>query len=291
MQEAELQEYCDICGEQGRFHGRGENYHILLCKRCNLIWTNPLKYNRDKESKNSSYWGEEIYLSNADSQKRRFRKQLEIFRKKIDVQDLKSLKILELGSGLGFFLDVCEELGIVAEGCDISEKAVKYANRKEERVRLGSIDGYYKNESFHAVFAFNLIEHLPHPKSFFIEVYRVLESGGILVLETPVRESLFHRLAGIGYLLSNGRINFLGINPGGHIYLFSKKTFKFICDNIGFKCVYQRNINSPFGEIWGKSSIAHFDYKFIYKLLLPIVWTIAKVTWQQNRLFILLQKV
>jgi len=290
MQGAEMQEYCDICGGQGKFYGNGKNYHILLCEQCGLIWTNPLEYELAKKSIASNYWGEEIYLANVDAQKKRFRKQLEIFKRKTNVLAYKSIKILEVGSGLGFFLDICDELGIVAEGCDIAEKAVKFANRERERVRLGTLDAYYKNESYHAIFAFNLIEHLAHPKDFFTESRRILKSGGILVLEMPIQESLFHKLARAGFLIFKGRLNFFGINPGAHIYKFSKKTFKFICNDIGFKCVYQKNINSPFGEIWGKSSIVSFDYRLIYRLSLPIVWTIAKLTGQGNRLFILLQK-
>jgi len=292
IQGAETQEYCDLCGKhwKGKFYARAKNYQVLLCERCGLIWTNPLRH-LAKQLKTSSYWAEEIYLSNADAQRARFRSQLEIFFKKANTSNLESLRVLEVGSGLGFFLDVCEELGIMAEGCDIAERAVSYANRRRERVRLGTLDDHYRNESFDAIFAFNLIEHLTHPESFFVEAKRGLKPGGMLVLETPIQQSLFHRLSRVGYLTSKGRLNFLGVRPGGHIYKFSIKTFRYLCNDMGFRILYQKNINSPFAEIWGKSSIVSFDYRFIYRLSLPIVWTIAKVTKQENRLFVLLQKL
>ena len=126
IKEPEIQEYCDLCGRQypGKFYEKGRNYQILACKRCALIWTKPLKYYSAEKLKISTYWAEKIYLANADVQKTRFRNQLEIFFKKVNVPNLNFQKVLEVGSGFGFFLDVCEEVGIIAEGCDISEKAV-----------------------------------------------------------------------------------------------------------------------------------------------------------------------
>jgi 2-polyprenyl-3-methyl-5-hydroxy-6-metoxy-1,4-benzoquinol methylase len=101
------------------------------------------------------------------------------------------LRILDVGCGLGFLLDVCEAAGMHAEGCDINEKAVRHANRQTQRVRLGTWDDFYQDSTFDIVFALNVIEHLPHPRSFFCEVRRVLRAGGLFVLETPTQESLF----------------------------------------------------------------------------------------------------
>jgi SAM-dependent methyltransferase len=288
MGKALMQEHCDLCAEKGTLYGKGRSFDLLSCSRCGLIWTNPLEYASSNGSVASAeYWHEDVYLSNSEAQKKRFRQQLRTYLRKTRPRDLKSLKVLEVGCGLGFFLDVCEEVGIRAEGCDIVERAIEYANRERERARVGTLDGHYAAESFDAVFAFNLIEHLPHPKEFLAEAHRVLKKGGVLVVETPIQESLFHRMARLGYALSKGRLNLFGMDPGGHVYKFSKRTF---ADHTGFARVYQRNIDSPFGEIWGKSSVTSVDNKFIYRLSLPLAWTVAKATRQENRLFILLQK-
>jgi len=291
VRNGEIQSHCDICGDyyKGNLYAARRDYQVLACNRCKLIWASPLQYPAT-ETTGDTYWAEETYLSNAEEQKQRFREQVKLFLKKSGIFDASGIRILEVGAGLGFFLDVCEEFGFAAEGCDISEKAIAYANRQRNRVRLGTLDSFYNNNSFDVVFAFNLIEHLPHPKEFLAEARRVLKPGGILVLETPIQESLFHLVARGGYLFSKGRLNFLGIDPGGHIYKFSKKTFSRICDDMGFENLYQKNIGSPFGEIWGESSNASFDNRLIYRLALPLFFSVAKLTGQGNRLFLLLRK-
>jgi SAM-dependent methyltransferase len=200
------------------------------------------------------------------------------------------LQVLEVGSGLGFFLDVCEEFGMNAAGCDINPDAVRYANRAHTRVRLGTLDDFYASDTYDAVFAFNLIEHLLHPKSFFEEACRVLCPGGTLVLETPVRESLFHQVARLGSRVTRGRVNLYGLNPGGHIYKFSKKTLQLFAKGTSFQQLSSRNISSPFGEIWGKSSIATVNNRLLYRTALPFLWGLAQLTGTGNRIFIMLRK-
>jgi SAM-dependent methyltransferase len=287
MRKALMQEYCDLCEGPGSLYGKGRSFDLLSCPQCRLIWTNPLEYPSESETPPDDYWAEDVYLENREAQKKRFRQQLKTFLRQSGIADPKSIKALEVGSGLGFFLDVCDEVGIEAEGCDVVERAVKYANRERQRSRFGTLDNHYADKSFDAVFAFNLIEHLAHPRGFLNEAHRVLKRGGHLVLETPIQESLFHRLARLGYTLSKGRLNLFGMDPGGHVYKFSKRTFQ---THPGFQSVYQRNIDSPFGEIWGKSSMTSVDNKFIYRLSLPLAWTVARATRQENRLFVLLRK-
>src|SRR4051794_7199675 len=108
MGNALMQEHCDLCAERGDLYGKGRSYDLLSCKRCGLIWTNPLEYPSNGESASDDYWAEDVYLENSEAQKKRFRQQLRTFIRKSGVADPTSLKIFEVGSGLGFFLDVCE---------------------------------------------------------------------------------------------------------------------------------------------------------------------------------------
>ena len=288
MKTAVMKESCDLCGIEGRLYARSNGFDIVRCERCGLLWTNPVA----SHSASGSYLERvgEIYRANVTAQKERFREQLEVCIREARLGDLRGLRILEVGAGLGFFLDVCEDFGVSAEGCDIDELRVESANRERARVRLGTLDDSYGDASFDAVFAFNLIEHLTHPKEFLARAQRVLKADGLLVIETPVQESVFHVLGRVAYSLSRGKVNLLAVNPGGHNYKFSKKTFDVICRDLGFSLVHQENVSSPFAEIWGKSSAISLRHKLLYRLALPPAWVLGEAVGRGNRLFVILRK-
>jgi len=290
MVKSEKQELCDLCGTRGAFYAKGKGCEILRCERCFLHWTNPMVYYVATDRPEPRYWAEDIYLAHEKSQKARFRRQLDTFLREARVHDPRTLRVLEVGCGLGFFMDVCEERGIAAQGCDISSIAVAHANRERQRARRGGIEGACEAESFDAIFAFNLIEHLPRPREFIVHCCQALAPGGILALETPIQESLLHRAARLGYVVSRGRLGFLGLAPGGHLYKFSRRTFQLICGEFGLMPVYATNISSPFAEISSKSSMFSPTHGLVFRIALPLLWSAARLTGQGNRLFILLRK-
>jgi len=263
--QGEYQNYCDFCEpvELGKKYGQLKNYQILECQKCGLIWVNPLEYFYFK-NKDDKYWAEDIYLANQKKQEKRFQDQLKIFLEKTKI---KNHSILEVGSGLGFFLNVCHQFNLQVEGCDISQKATELSLANGNKSRQGSLDNYYLDKSYQAIFAFNLIEHLAHPKEFFQQAKRILKNDGYLVLETPIKESLFYRLAEFVFFIFRGRLNYLGINPNGHIYQFSLKTLKEISQQFNFKIIYQKRFNPPFEEIFGKSALFDVKMKFLFRLL------------------------
>jgi 2-polyprenyl-3-methyl-5-hydroxy-6-metoxy-1,4-benzoquinol methylase len=288
MKTAVTKESCDLCGIEGRLYARSSGFDILRCERCHLLWTNPVA--SQSASGDLMERVGEIYRANVTAQKEKFRGQLEVCIREAGLGDLRGLRILEVGAGLGFFLDVCEEFGVSAEACDIDEGRVEYANRGRERVRLGTLDGSYGEASFDAVCAFNLIEHLTHPREFLAQAQRILKRDGLLIIETPIQESVFHALGRVAYSFSRGRVNFLALNPGGHNYKFSKQTFELVCRETGFSLVYQRNVNSPFAEIWGKSSAISLRHRLLYRLALPPAWLLGEAVGRGNRLFVILRK-
>jgi len=287
------QKYCEFCGEEhkGKFYSKGSNYSVLKCGSCDLLWSDPLTDGDYENQINSDYFGEDVYLRKEKGQKERFRSQInKVMKIYGHSSEKKDIKILDIGSGLGFFLDVCDEEGLYCEGCDINEKAVNYSNRNKKRTRLGTIDEFYENDSFDIIFALNLIEHIPHPKKFIEQCARILKPNGLLIMETPIQESLFHVFARIGDILTGYRMNNYGINTNGHIYKFCGRTFEKITE-LGFEIVHKEKIGSPLKEIMGKTAYMSKKNKIILKFVLPFVWLFARITNMENRIFIIMRAV
>lgn len=129
-------------------------------------------------------------------------------------------KILEVGCGAGAFArsigDYRSDLKIVA--CDIDPKSIEIAKNFGGKITytLGDIQKLpYKNNSFDAVLAFDVFEHLEKPEEAFLEIFRVLKKEGVFHCAIPVEGSFF---------TLHGLISKVGIIPkqkyAGHIQRF-----------------------------------------------------------------------
>lgn len=144
-------------------------------------------------------------------------------------------KVLEVGCGAGMFTLAikkhCPNLQV--EGSDLDKKSIAIAKSRSNRVKFFVSDVNKmstKNESYDAIVAFDLFEHLEDPGKAFKEVYRTLKPGGALHTYIPCEGNIY---------TIHGLSNALGFNPkiklAGHIQQFS--TYKLIGDliDIGFE--------------------------------------------------------
>lgn len=103
--------------------------------------------------------------------------------------------VLDLGSGRGEWLELLRDEGLVGRGVDLNEFMVsECVERKLEVVQADVIQylGTLDSDSQGAVTAFHLIEHLPFAvlAKLFAESLRVLQPGGICIVETPNPDNL-----------------------------------------------------------------------------------------------------
>ena len=98
------------------------------------------------------------------------------------------LRVLEVGTGPGFFAIILCELGYDVTAVDLTpamlEEARKNAGALVERIRFEEMNGedlQYADESFDAVVSRNLTWNLPHPELAYAEWTRVLKPGGVIL--------------------------------------------------------------------------------------------------------------
>lgn len=113
--------------------------------------------------------------------------------------------LLEIGSGLGHLVGQLEDT-FETFGLDLNHWAVAQSRAEARRTRLQTASAQelpYANSSFGVVIIKHIVEHLPDPARAILEISRILEPGGILILATPNLDSLLKPWKGsnwIGYL-------------------------------------------------------------------------------------------
>ena len=103
----------------------------------------------------------------------------------------KSLNILDLGCGTGYFEVILGREGHKVTGIDLTEEMITKAN---EMIRIYGLDSNdvkamvgdaenvaFADESFDVVITRNLTWTLPHPIDAYKDWYRVLKNGGVLL--------------------------------------------------------------------------------------------------------------
>jgi SAM-dependent methyltransferase len=141
-------------------------------------------------------------------------------------------RLVDVGTGFGFFLAEMKKRGWDVTGVEISQKAMTYAKDVLGLTILpGPIEKVdFPDNYFDAVTGFYVIEHLPHPMAFLKECYRILKPGGLLLLRYP------HTTPIKNFLHFFGIKNRLYDLPA-HLSDFSPKMIQQCLERIGFgKC-------------------------------------------------------
>ena len=97
-------------------------------------------------------------------------------------------RVLDIGSGYGFFRVALGEAGYDHDGLEVSEHARLVASSSHGLSTFaGTLDEHWRDWESHydAVTLFDLVEHLENPVRFFKQVAQVLRPGGVVGVKTP----------------------------------------------------------------------------------------------------------
>ncbi len=111
-------------------------------------------------------------------------------------------RLLDIGCGLGLFVEVAGQRGWDAWGLDINEHAVSWAKANvTDQVDVGTMaDLGATDASFDCITMFDVIEHVADPREELQAVWRALRPGGLLVVLTPDAGALVSRALGSRWL-------------------------------------------------------------------------------------------
>ena len=142
----------------------------------------------------------------------------------------KNLRLIDVGSGKGFFVKRCNDAGIDAIGVDLSDTATKFAKSK---LGVSAINGKIEDlsdrlEPADVVTFWATIEHLRNPFDTLHAIKKVLAPGGLLFLDTGIGNDWLDKLLP-GYVQ--------WYDPPQHLHVHSKQSISILLEKCGFKVV------------------------------------------------------
>jgi 2-polyprenyl-3-methyl-5-hydroxy-6-metoxy-1,4-benzoquinol methylase len=205
-----------------------KGFDFVRCNVCSFVYVNPQlieekiieAYTEGYNAKSSRIWKDVL----VDSRQFEFNTVNFGFLISKTKEVVRSGKLLDVGCSIGHFLDLARKSGFEVEGMELEPKAIEYARRHynvlihEKKLE----DARFPSESYDVVSLLGLIEHLPQPREFMREVYRITKPGGALILSgVPNVESLavmtlhedarmFHGRNHLGYYSVNTLERLLG---------------------------------------------------------------------------------
>ncbi len=135
---------------------------------------------------------------------------------------------LDVGCGHGRLASLAAAAGYEAFGVDPNPLAVQAARQRlgPDRVFAGSVeDAGLPADRFTVVSLIGTIEHLKRPLQTLQEIFRILEPGGLILVQTPNLASLQYRRQGAGWEQ---------FTPPGHLVYFTPRTLRRMLQKAAF---------------------------------------------------------
>ncbi|MBI2217748.1 MAG: class I SAM-dependent methyltransferase [Candidatus Rokubacteria bacterium] len=183
---------------------------------------------------------------------RRFYEEQSEFRRRLTIPMLQVLaefastgQILDVGCGLGFFLDVASRHGgYRCVGIDMSTAATDFARcTLGLDVRTGDFSKERFAEVFDAITMNHVLEHISAPVPFLERARTVLAPGGIVVSSSPNFAGWLARALGARWY---------GLQPSQHVWQFTPASYATLFRRAGFSVLAVRtgSLYYPWGPGW-----------------------------------------
>jgi SAM-dependent methyltransferase len=167
----------------------------------------------------------------------------------IPVVDAEKPHGLEVGCAGGGFLNRLRKCGWEVQGVELSEAPALLAREQGLRVHVGTLEtAEFPDETFDAVFAWMVVEHLHDPQETLREIRRILKPGGWFAFSVPNLGCWEPKVFGKYWYC---------VQAPTHLHHFTPRTIRRLLGETGFvteRIIHQRNLLNLPGSlgIWLK---------------------------------------
>src|SRR5262249_42653832 len=150
---------------------------ILRCRGCTVMWLDPQpspealgdvydeKYFANKqffEGNNQTIYGYFDYLGERQCKQQAYRSLMAEVRKELEDFQTSRSRLLDVGCGLGYLLEMAQTAGFNAQGIDVNRSAIASMRKLQFPVTCGDIASLHA-EPFDVIMMMDVIEHLRDP--------------------------------------------------------------------------------------------------------------------------------
>lgn len=229
---------CDAAGAKpllrvpDRLHGRQEQYTLVRCPSCSLVW---LSHPPKPEDMHLHYTDAYHNLISAGGQNSPQRWE---FRKKAIAQYKQSGALLDLGCSSGSFLEFMHGDSWKLCGIEMSPDCARTAEETSgAKVFVGDIlDAPFQGASFDVITCFDVLEHLYQPREVMIKIREWLKPDGIFYVLVPNLDSSEARVFGSYWH---------GLEMPRHLFHYTPASLKFMAESAGLREVSLETRRNP----------------------------------------------
>ena len=213
---------CILCNSDSLLKIKGYEQHFLVkCKSCKFVFCERIPSKEELEEHYKGY-GRNDYLSPITI--KRYHEILDSFE-----PYRKNNKLIDVGCGIGYFLEAAKERGWEVYGTEFTEKAIQICSQKGIKMKKGILDPKnYMPEEFDIITSFEVIEHINNPIHELNSFHKLLRKGGLVYVTTPNFNSLLR------YRLKSSYNN---ICYPEHLSYYTPKTLKKVFTSLGFMTI------------------------------------------------------
>ncbi len=208
-----------------------KEFSLFRCLSCSFIFTQDYP----EESDIGLYYESDDYISHSDTSKGIINKiyllvrRIMLHRKRAIVTRVTGLhkgKLIDIGSGTGYFANEMRGAGWEVKGIEINEKARDLSlSRFSLDVSDPSHLSSFETDSFDCITLWHVLEHFHDPFRYASEIIRLLKPGGLCVIAVPNSDSFdaaYYKQYWAAYDVPR------------HLWHFSPETFRLFSEKTGF---------------------------------------------------------
>lgn len=236
---------CPLCGAveatvellPDKYNSAGEQYKVVRCRACDLIYTRPLPTLAEMRVLYSAeFYGESVAPKRFSWDSIRLLLHRSVLRhRRKALLNRPAGRVLDVGCGDGDFVAHLKPQGWEVHGIESSDAGSRMARAKgvqvcQDELKVANFpDGY-----FDVVTYWHVMEHLTDPLAEAREVRRILRDDGLLVIEVPNIASPIFKLC---------RERWWPLDIPRHLQHYTPATLQKLLQRAGFTAVYQQNFH------------------------------------------------